>query len=252
LDSKSDEDILVEEALQYVESLAKEKGMYFAVMLDEFQDIIKWGEQTLKRLRTIIQDQKRTCYLLSGSATTVMRNLVYEKRSPFYRQLVEIPVGKLEKNIVKKFLKERFDTVKIKIADPEIDKIATDCEGYPDYIQRLGLELYLVVGPGGSITPSQIERAYEDMILGLDGEFENYFKTFSPTEREILVAISREKSKASEIAREARKQIQNISKELRMLVNYGVIEKPMTGQYRMADPVFSDWLKRRFQGEASS
>ncbi len=65
-DSKSDEDILVEEALQYVESLAREKGIYFAVILDEFQDIIKWGEQTLKRLRTIIQDQRRTCYILSG------------------------------------------------------------------------------------------------------------------------------------------------------------------------------------------
>jgi len=247
-DSKSDEEILVEEALQYVESLAKEKGVFFAVILDEFQDIIKWGEQTLKRLRTIIQDQKRTCYLLSGSATTVMHNLVYEKRSPFYRQLFEVSVGKLENNIVKRFLKERFDTVKIKIDDSEIDKIATYCEGYPDYIQRLGLELYLLVGPGGSITVSQIERAYEDMILGLDGEFENYFKTFSPTEREILVAISREKSKASEIAREARKQVQNISKELRMLVNYSVIEKPMTGQYRIADPVFSDWLNRRFSG----
>jgi len=58
--------------------------------------------------------------------------------------------------------------------------------------------------------------------------------------------------KASEIAREARKQIQNISKALRMLVNYGVMEKPMTGVYRIADPVFSDWLKRRFQGDTNS
>jgi AAA+ ATPase superfamily predicted ATPase len=251
-DLRTDEDILIEEALQYVESLAKEKGVYFAVILDEFQDIIEWGRQTLKRLRTIIQDQKRVCYVLSGSATTIMHNLVYEERSPFYRQLVEIPVGKLEKDVVKKFLKSRFDSVRIKIVDSETDKIATYCEGYPDYVQRLGLELYLSVGSGGSITAAQIEKAYEGVVQSLDGEFENYFSTFSPTAREILVAIAREKSKASEIAREARKHLQNISKELRMLMNYGVIERPMTGQYRMADPVLSDWLRSRFQGNTNS
>ena len=245
-DAATKEDTLIEEALEYVESLANDKGVFFVLILDEFQDIIGWGEQNLKRIRTTIQDQRKTCYILSGSATTIMHDLVYQKRSPFYRQLLEIPVGKLDKDTVKRFLKKRFDTVRIKINDLDIDNIVTYCEGYPDYVQRLGMELYLAVGNGGTVTKQQIDRAYEDMIIRLDGEFESYFANFSPTEREILVAISSDKTRASEIARDARKRLTNISKELRMLINYGVIERPMVGRYKISDPVFSDWIRKRF------
>jgi AAA+ ATPase superfamily predicted ATPase len=246
---KADEDTLIEDALEYVEALAVEKNVYFVMILDEFQDVIRWKERTLKRIRTVIQDQRRTCYILCGSATTIMHDLVYEKRSPFYRQLVEIPVRKLEKNVVQKFLRQRFDLARIKIGDAEVDLMATRCEGFPDYVQRLGLELYLSVGEGGTINEEQIKKSYEDMLLSLDGEFETYFATLSPTEREILVAMASGKNRASEIAREARKEIHNMSKDLGMLLNYGIIERPMVGQYRMSDPVFSDWLQRRFRVE---
>lgn len=246
-DKTTEEDFLIEEALQYVESLAQEKKVFFVVMLDEFQDVIRWGDDTLKRIRTIVQSQKRVCYVLAGSATSVMRNLVYDQRSPFYRQLVEIPIKKLDKMTTNDFLKRRFAVAKMRAADPVIGKIATLSDGYPDYVQRLGLELYLSVGPGGSITEEQVDGAYEDMIVSLDGEFENYFSNFSPLEREILVALAIGKIQPSEVAREVRKPIFNISKTLTTLMNYGIIEKPMKGQYRITDPVFTDWLNRRFR-----
>jgi predicted transcriptional regulator len=44
-----------------------------------------------------------------------------------------------------------------------------------------------------------------------------------------------------------RKPIFNISKTLTTLMNYGIIERPMKAQYRIADPVFADWLNRRFK-----
>jgi len=245
-DKNTEEDSLIEEALQYVESLAQEKNVFFVVMLDEFQDVIRWGDDTLKRIRTVVQSQKRVCYVLAGSATSVMRNLVYDRRSPFYRQLVEIPIKKLDKTTASTFLKRRFALAKMRATDPVIEQITTLSDGYPDYVQRLGLELYLSIGQGGSIAEEQVDRAYEDMIVSLDGEFENYFSNFSPLEREILVALATGKIQPSEVAREVRKPIFNISKTLTKLMNYGIIEKPMKGQYRITDPVFADWLNRRF------
>src|SRR5207244_10122619 len=112
-----------------------------------------------------------------------------------YRHCIEIYVIKINKYTVKKYLKKRFNTVHIKINDLYIENIVTYCEGYPDYVQRLGMELYLAVGNGGTVTKQQIDRAYEDMTIRLDGEFEGYFANFSPTEREILVAISSDKTR---------------------------------------------------------
>lgn len=247
LEKETDEDSLIEDALNYIESLAKEKNVFFLVTLDEFQDIIRWGDRTLKRIRTVMQTQKRVCYILAGSATTIMRDLVYDHRSPLYRQLVEVPVKQLDKEIVKLFLKNRFASVNMRPNASLIEKIATYCDGYPDYVQRLGLELYLTAGPRGTITEEHINKAYEDMLLSLDGEFENYFATFSPLEREILVALAVGSIQSSEIAREVRKPIFNISKTLATLMNYGIIERPMKGQYRITDPVFADWLRQRFK-----
>ena len=246
-DKNTEEDSLIEEALQYIEALAQEKDVFFVVMLDEFQDVIRWGDDTLKRIRSVVQSQKRVCYVLAGSATSIMRNLVYDRRSPFYRQLVEIPIKKLDKSIATTFLKRRFECAEMEVADSVIAKIATLSDGYPDYMQRLGLELYLLIGQGCMIAEDQVDKAYEDMVVSLDGEFDNYFRNFSPLEREILVALATGSIQPSEVARAVRKPIFNISKTLTTLMNYSIIEKPMKGQYRITDPVFADWLNRRFR-----
>jgi len=246
-DKNTEEDSLIEEALQYIEALAQEKDVFFVVMLDEFQDVIRWGDDTLKRIRSVVQSQKRVCYVLSGSATSIMRDLVYKKQSPFYRQLVEIPIKKLDKSIATTFLKRRFECAEMEVADSVIAKIATLSDGYPDYMQRLGLELYLLIGQGCMIAEDQVDKAYEDMVVSLDGEFDNYFSNFSPLEREILVALATGSIQPSEVARAVRKPIFNISKTLTTLMNYSIIEKPMKGQYRITDPVFADWLNRRFR-----
>jgi AAA+ ATPase superfamily predicted ATPase len=246
-DKNTEEDSLIEEALQYIEALAQEKDVFFVVMLDEFQDVIRWGDDTLKRIRSVVQSQKRVCYVLAGSATSIMRNLVYDRRSPFYRQLVEIPIKKLDKSIATAFLKRRFECAEMEVANSVIAKIATLSDGYPDYMQRLGLELYLLIGQGCMIAEDQVDKAYEDMVVSLDGEFDNYFRNFSPLEREILVALATGSIQPSEVARAVRKPIFNISKTLTTLMNYSIIEKPMKGQYRITDPVFADWLNRRFR-----
>ena len=239
-DKNTEEDSLIEEALQYIEALAQEKDVFFVVMLDEFQDVIRWGDDTLKRIRSVVQSQKRVCYVLAGSATSIMRNLVYDRRSPFYRQLVEIPIKKLDKSIATTFLKRRFECAEMEVADSVIAKIATLSDGYPDYMQRLGLELYLLIGQGCMIAEDQVDKAYEDMVVSLDGEFDNYLSNFSPLEREILVALAIGEIQPSEVARAVRKPIVNISKTLTTLMNYSIIERPMKGQYRITDPVFAD------------
>ncbi|MDG7025989.1 MAG: hypothetical protein JRN11_04515 [Nitrososphaerota archaeon] len=146
----------------------------------------------------------------------------------------------------------RLAAAKVRATDPVIGKIAILSGGCPDYVQRLGLELYLSPGEGGSLTEDGVGRAYEGMVLGLDGEFDSYFSDFTPLEREILAALATGKIRPSEVAREVRKPIFNISKTLTTLMNYGVIERPMKGQYRIADSVFADWLSRRFKPVAET
>ena len=247
-DIRSDEDQLIIEAMEFVGKLAQEKGVFFLVMLDEFQDMIGWGDPTLKKMRTVIQSQKRICYVLAGSATTIMHDLVNQTRSPFYRQFVEIPIGKIDNKEIADFVTRRFALAGQSFNDEKLSRVVAYCDGFPDYVQRLGLAMYLHARESGkdTLTLPQIEGCYEDMLDGLSAEFENYFASLAPLEREILIAIAGGKKSTAEIARDARKKIFNVPKTLTRLSSYGVIERIGKGTYRITDPVLHDWIRRRF------
>jgi len=247
-EAKVDEDELIEMALQYPEILAESKSVYFMVMMDEFQDTLKWGDHFLKIFRRIIESQNHVAYAFSGSVTTVMKDLLYRKRSPFYRQLVEIEVGKLPTQPAKKFILSRFQKVEMKISGEGVDGLLEYSGSYPDYIQRLGLRLYqLGLSQGkSSLDEQDVKNAYEEMIQQLDGEFSTYFKNFADFEKEVLIALAHGKTNPSAIARETRKPISSLPQILNRLMNHGIAEKYVEGRYRISDPVFSDWLAQRY------
>ncbi|MGQ9551088.1 MAG: AAA family ATPase [Candidatus Bathycorpusculaceae bacterium] len=247
-ETKIDEDELVDMALRYPETLAESKNVYFVIMIDEFQDTLKWGDNFLKNFRRIIESQNRVAYAFSGSVTTIMRELLYRKRSPFYRQLVEIELGKLPAKSAREFVLSRFQKAGMKISNEEVNRLIEYSGSYPDYIQRLGLRLYqLGISQGkSSLDKQDVKNAYDEMILLLDGEFSTYFKSFTDFEKEVLIALAHGKTKPSSMAREIRKPISSLPQILHRLISHGIVEKFVEGHYRISDPVFSDWLSQRY------
>ena len=245
---KADEDELIEMALRYPQTLAESKGVCFVIMIDEFQDTFKWGDDFLKSFRRIIESQKRVAYAFSGSVTTIMKDLLYRKRSPFYRQLVEIELGRLPVKSSGEFVVSRFQKAGMEISEEAVDVLIGYSGSYPDYIQRLGLRLFQrELAQGRSFLDKlDVEAAYNEMIQTLDGEFSTYFKCFTDFEKEALIALAHGKTSPSLMAQETRKPISSLPQILHRLINHGIVEKYIEGRYRISDPVFSDWLSRRY------
>ncbi len=245
---KADEDELIEMALKYPQTLAEGKDVYFVIMIDEFQDTLKWGDDFLKNLRRVIESQKRVAYAFSGSVTTIMKDLLYHRRSPFYRQLVEIELGRLPVESSREFVLSRLQKVGIKISSEAVETVIGYSGSYPDYIQRLGLKLFQRgLSPGRSLLDKQdVDIAYDEMIQSLDGEFSTYFKCFTDFEKEVLIALAHGNTNPSLLAQETRKPMSSLPQILHRLINHGIVEKYVEGHYRISDPVFSDWLSRRY------
>jgi AAA+ ATPase superfamily predicted ATPase len=248
---KVNEDELLQSALKYPDNLARSKQVTFAIMMDEFQELLKWSEDFLKMLRTIVQSQKQVTYAFTGSAPTMIRDLVYKQRSPFYKQLTEIQVKRLAEEPIRKFVKSRFSKVKLNISTTALDRFVHHSGGFPDYVQRLGLNLYLrslSKKDWQTIEEPDVEDCYEEMLTQLDGEFTTYFVTFSDFEKDTLIALAKGNNSPSSIATEIRKPLSSIPQILIRLLNADVAEKYKEASYRIADPVFSDWLARRYAG----
>lgn len=247
-EKKVDEDDLLEDSLQYPEKLGTSNKVLFVIMIDEFQELLKWKEQFHQLLRKITQSQTHVAYVFCGSAPTVMKKLIYDTKSPFYKQLTEIHIGQLSKEVVVDFIQKRFKSVKINIDEMSIELMYQKSYGFADYIQRLGLQLFLnsLEDNSRKVRVQDVQKAYSEMLLKLDAEFSSNFATFSDLEREILIALANSKESPSDIATEVRKPSANLSKTLSRLVNADVVEKYLEGKYRISDPVFSDWLSRRY------
>ncbi len=241
-----DPDIIMEDAFNYAERLGKSKGKRFVLMLDEFQDIgSRWGEDFLKRLRSIVEKQKNVCYVFCGSSITFMSSLVEDAKSPFYRQLYKIAVKSLPGKDVKRFVKRRFQLCSYVISDEVINKFMEFTHSIPDYVQRLGL---IASHISKDITQDVIEQAYEDMLIELDSEFREMLSKLNQRSGiygAILTGLSRYDS-LSNTGRFIGYDLGKAMRQITYLQKVGLIEKTARGRYEITDPILMDWLKRNF------
>ncbi len=246
---ETDEDIIFENALNYLEQLGKSKNVYFAVFLDEFSEIAeKWGDEFIKQFRTIVQQQTRTMYVLSSSAMTFMNDLVYNSRSPFYRQLKPIPIGPLPQDVAKTYVTDRFSLVGYSITDEALKLMLKLTNCLPDYIQRMG-DMLLDISEDMMIEESHVKQAYEDVFITLDPTFNLLFTKLSEnsTKYPDIVVASARFSKPSLIAHDAGIPVTSLYYYMPYLINIGIIERVKKGQYRLIDPIFRDWVRNKFR-----
>ncbi len=246
------DDELLEYALEYAEKFGTDKGTAFVVMIDEFQDVLGWGYEFLGMFRRLVQAQSHVAYVFSGSAPTIMRQMVFDAESPFYKQLVMIHVKPLAEDSVRSFVKNRLATAKISIDDPSLEQIFLLSGGLPDYVQRLGLQIYLdcLAEDRSSVMEKNVGDAYSKLMVQLDPDFDSFFKTFSNLEREVLIALADGKTRQSKIASAVRKPQSSMPSILNRLMNQDAVERH-AGGYRIIDAVFFSWLAKRF-GDAAA
>src|SRR5262249_30558668 len=78
--------------------LAHALGLWMVVAIDEFQELAdvrigRPGVEVLPMLRSVWQRHRRVAYVISGSARTMLTDLVASERSPFFGHfsILEIP-----------------------------------------------------------------------------------------------------------------------------------------------------------------
>ena len=241
-----DPDILLEDAINYAEKLGENKGKKFVILLDEFQDIgSRWGEDFLKRFRSIVEKQKHVCYVFCGSSITFMSFLVENTKSPFYRQLNKILVKPLPDKEVKYFIKQRFELCGYNISDESLRKFIELTHSIPDYVQRLGS---IASWLSKDITSKVVEEAYEKMLIELDSEFRETLSKLNQRSGmygAVLIGLSRYVT-LSNVGRFIGYDLSRATRQITYLQQVGLIEKTGYGKYEIVDPILSDWLRRNF------
>lgn len=240
----------LERAFRFLEAFSRERPERYAIVLDEFQELDKLNEpQTFQLFKSYSDRLDKVRFAFSGSTVTVLRDIFLAPDSPLYLMAGKTPLDPLPKPIVATFVRQRLKAAQMVIDDDALEAVFERTRGVPFYVQKIGLNCWLLClqRHDTRITLADVDQAFEDMLWELSAEYETRFEhKYGAAQKAILIELSRSGTvQRTELAERVSRPSEQISASLTALENAMEIEKPARGAYRMADPVFAAWVRKR-------
>jgi len=244
-----DYNTLVEKVFLFGDKIAKENGVRFILVLDEFPSIMdvknktKLGEGIIRKIRTIYEDLENTILCISGSIRKTMEITALSPSSAFYRQFIIKNIEPFDLEATAEILENNLNA---KISAEAISRFYGLTGGIPFYLQFLGREL-------GRFSPEsvdlpEIENSFNQFLFQ-EGDilFAEQIKSFSDKEKMILSRMACYDLKTpAQIQKSSGEPSNVVSRYMEYFLSKGVLQREKKGVYQFVDPVFERWLKRRF------
>jgi AAA+ ATPase superfamily predicted ATPase len=240
--------------LDLPERLAEALGLYFVVVWDEFQELAASSSRRgtpdlLPLMRSRWQRHQRTTYVISGSARTMLSELVTDERSPFFQHFSLLELGPFRRREAIGLLIDNAPPerpLSTELAARAVDIFG----GHPFYLQLLGEALTRQL-PGSD--DATFKEALQELLFSRTGRLALYFENelqrlvgrsgYLAKTLEVLAAGPR---RAAEVARAIDSASGATAGYLERLKD-AVVRTP-DGAYALADPVFGLWLGWRQPG----
>jgi uncharacterized protein len=228
-------------ALGFIESYSVKYKKKICFAFDEFGDVEKLdGTEIIKLFRGIIQRQKQSVYIFSGSYESVMNKLFVTSKSPFYRMVKIIEPGFIKKEYLLEFIESKFRELGILWVPDHIRLGADFTKGHPYYV-RLFIQEYYFQFLQDKKPPSP-ETIFTNMMLSENSFLEKLWDEISHKKETRLVIL-----KIIETGKPYtgidNKGI-NISRAINELLGKGVIFSDKSGYY-LSDPLLERFIKER-------
>lgn len=235
-------------ALDLPEILARELDLRGVVAIDEFQVLAELGPRSslpdpIHAMRSAWQHHGRMGYFVSGSARTLLTDMVTSEHSPFFQHFTLMDLGPFSRVEAIRFLTERAtDALPQAVAEQAVDVLG----GHPFYLQMLGDALT-------SREDLSLKEALQGLLFSRNGRLALYF------ENTFQHAVGRSTALAAVLRSLAGgpRRLTDVSQDIgapsgstvRYVERLGeVVRRDDDGLYRLADPVFALWLRWRQPG----
>jgi len=252
---------LLDLALGFAEELAAETGLYFILVLDEFQAIetlthYRETRNALALVRTSLQRQARVAYFLAGSAISVMTRLVSDAQSPLFVQLDKLPLTYLGHDDVAELAAKLSPDLDAPDVVARINRLT---QGHPFYVTRVCeriVQLHRLQNL--PLDVETVNLAFLAEVLSPQGHIYDFCKYIYELSLQrargygslqaILEVLSDEPVlSAAELARRLRVSYSTIRGYLRWLLEVDLVMET-EGGYTFRDPVLRYWVAQATRG----
>jgi len=238
----------VEEILNLPQRIAESEGKRFAVVFDEFQEIMRLNGGILeKQIRAAIQHHTHVSYLFAGSKTHMLIDMVSDETRPFYQMGTLMTLDKIPEKEFSRFVQIKFTKSGKKISRRALNRILTECENIPHYVQLLSFNLWDHFQNASNITETHVKKSLLITLRSQEPAYLTLWEGLTIHQRKTLRAAAQLQgrlltAKAS-IQKFNLESASNVSKSLRGLRSKGILRKEKES-YVFEDVFFGRWIEK--------
>lgn len=181
----------LEELLLWFDSRGKKNKNL--IIFDEIQELSSYDKsgKVERYLRSIVQNFKNTTVFYSGSLPTLLQEMFFNRKRPFYQSAIKMELGFTPLDETIRFINSNFKKSGEPLSKTLSDQISTISNGHPYYVQLLGYyawELFLKTGTWENI---QIEEVLASVFTQERTNFEQAISLLTHQQRNVFRAIAK-------------------------------------------------------------
>lgn len=247
LDKGVDDEVLLNGCYELLARISEVFGTV-VVCLDEFQMYKMISEKLAGSLRSFFQTASKVVFVFSGSVRHMVEEMFFQSKGILYHSGIRVDLGSfLPKEAIVNYLVCKFKDSGKFISKEIAEEFYQITKGHPYYVQILAYEIWNLCKQ--VVSYEDLQNALNQLIsresLSYDMAFDILGQKYL---RKVLLMIASSKDIFSlETLREY--EIPNpsvVNKTVKKLVELGFVEKLSPGNYQITDPIFEEYVLRRF------
>ncbi len=224
-------------------------GKRWLIVFDEFQEITNLnGNRFDDQLRSIIQFHKNAVYVFSGSKHHLLLNLFNKPENAFYRFGKIVRLEKIDPELMKLYVIERFASTKIKLAEEVADFIIAQTDNIPNYVQYLSAEVWhSCIEMKEEPDIDMVKLATANMLSNLQDYFLQIWEKLSIYQKQVLAALVSDQSNLFTKEFQSKYHLSSISgtqRAIDKLVELELVYKDEQ-KYEFTDPFLKRYIELR-------
>lgn len=170
--------------------LHERHGQRCALVFDEFQDVLRAGDQIDSVFRSELEQQgAAAAYAFSGSHPGLMRELFGSRRRGFYGQAGLVELGPLSDEDLAEHVGARFEA-RNRDAGAALAPLLDVAAGHPQRAMLLAHHLFERTPPGSEAGSDAWSDALDAAARDVDGEVQATWNGVSATQQRLLATIA--------------------------------------------------------------
>jgi uncharacterized protein len=243
-----DIDATLEELLTMLGRIAVDRGRRVVLVLDEFQEVVDIDPALIKLMRSVFQEQPDVAHIYLGSKRHMMREIFNDENEPFWRSAKQMELDVIPTKLFGSYARARFKKTGRTLDRDACARALELTGGHPYATQQLLYFLWEATPPAGAADLPAIDGALDATLRSEHSHFSLVWDGASGAQKRVLQALAQQqpgRPLSSDYQREHfLPSTPTVQTALSALERGELVKRVARGEYRIAEPFFTEWIRR--------